>query len=67
MDEGEAFTVALGEKEAVMHSGQGLMQSRYPNQPGCWQDGTQPAGSLAERCSLAFLDLGQASSRLRQD
>lgn len=44
MDEGEAFAVALGEKEAVMHSGQGLTQSRYPNQPGllagwdsaCW-------------------------------
>lgn len=44
MDEGETFAVALGEKEAVMHSGQGLTQSRNPNQagllagwdPACW-------------------------------
>lgn len=34
---------------------------------GCWQDPTRPAVSLAKCCSLAFLDLGPASLRLRQD
>lgn len=38
-----------------------------PIRPGYWHDTAHPAGPLAERGCLAFLDFGQASLRLRQD